>query len=102
MGCRFRRVWIAGLLLALVWLGVWVGGFSAAATKLPNYVLPAYPAAALLTAIVAVDAARRASTGGWPHPHWMAIGVASLAFGAGTVSRRCGGRTRRSPPWSVA
>lgn len=78
---RVTGVAACALLLALVWLGVWVGGFSAAATKLPNYVLPAYPAAALLTAIVAVDAARRASTGGWPHPHWMAIGVASLAFG---------------------
>lgn len=68
-------------LLALVWLVVWVGGFSAAATKLPNYVLPAYPAAALLVAIVAVDAARRAAAGGWPHPRWMATGLAALAFG---------------------
>jgi 4-amino-4-deoxy-L-arabinose transferase-like glycosyltransferase len=68
-------------LLTLVWLGVWVGGFSAAATKLPNYVLPAYPAAAFLVAIVAVDAARRAASGGWPHPRWMATGLASLVFG---------------------
>ncbi len=68
-------------LLALVWLAVWVGGFSAAATKLPNYVLPAYPAAALLVAIVAVDAARRAAAGSWPHPRWMATGLAALAFG---------------------
>jgi 4-amino-4-deoxy-L-arabinose transferase-like glycosyltransferase len=68
--------------LGLVWLGVWVGGFSAAATKLPNYVLPAYPAAALLVAIVAVDAARRAAaTGRWPHPGWLATGTAALAFG---------------------
>lgn len=68
-------------LLALVWLAVWVGGFSAAATKLPNYVLPAYPAAALLVAIVTVDAARRAAAGSWPHPRWMATGLAALAFG---------------------
>jgi len=68
--------------LALVWLGVWVGGFSAAATKLPNYILPAYPAAALVVAIVAVEAARRAATGGnWPHPRWAATGTLSLAFG---------------------
>jgi len=71
----------AGTLLPLVWLAVWVGGFSAAATKLPNYVLPAYPAAALLVAIVAVDAARRAAADGWPHPRWLATGLASLAFG---------------------
>lgn len=68
-------------LLALVWLAVWVGGFSAAATKLPNYVLPAYPAAALVVAIVVVDAARRAAAGSWPHPRWMATGLAALAFG---------------------
>lgn len=71
----------AGTLLALVWLAVWVGGFSAAATKLPNYVLPAYPAAALLVAIVAVDAVRRAAVDGWPHPRWLATGLACLAFG---------------------
>ena len=72
----------AATLLALIWLGIWVGGFSAAATKLPNYVLPAYPAAAFLVAIVAVDAARRAAAvGGWPHPRWMATGLGSLVFG---------------------
>jgi 4-amino-4-deoxy-L-arabinose transferase-like glycosyltransferase len=65
------------LRLALVWLGVWVIAFSAAATKLPNYVLPAYPAAALLMACLGVAAARH----GWQHPRWMSVGVASLAFG---------------------
>jgi 4-amino-4-deoxy-L-arabinose transferase-like glycosyltransferase len=70
------------LALALIWFGVWVGGFSAAATKLPNYVLPAYPAAAVLVAWLGVDAARRAAaTGRWPHPRWMATGLAALAFG---------------------
>lgn len=68
--------------LLLVWAGVWVGGFSAAATKLPNYILPAYPAAALLVAAFAVDAARRAAVSGrWPHARWMAAGLGSLAFG---------------------
>lgn len=68
--------------LGLVWLGVWVGGFSLAATKLPNYVLPAYPAAALLVAALGLEAARRAAaTGRWPHPRWMATGLAALAFG---------------------
>jgi 4-amino-4-deoxy-L-arabinose transferase-like glycosyltransferase len=32
------------------WIGVWFIVFSIAATKLPNYVLPTYPALALLTA----------------------------------------------------
>jgi hypothetical protein len=64
--------------LTLVWMAVWVGGFSASATKLPNYVLPAYPAAALLVAAAAVAAAER---GRWDHPAWMAAGTCSLARG---------------------
>ncbi|MFM1997118.1 MAG: Undecaprenyl phosphate-alpha-4-amino-4-deoxy-L-arabinose arabinosyl transferase, partial [Planctomycetota bacterium] len=68
----------AALALALVWLAVWVGGFSASATKLPNYVLPAYPAAALIVAAAGVAAATR---GRWAHPRWMAAGTASLAIG---------------------
>jgi len=68
----------SALLLLLVWLLVWVGGFSCSATKLPNYVLPAYPAAALLVAAAGVAAAR---TDRWAHPRWMAAGIASLAFG---------------------
>ncbi len=35
------------LILISCWIGVYVGIFSLAATKLPNYVLPAYPALAL-------------------------------------------------------
>jgi 4-amino-4-deoxy-L-arabinose transferase-like glycosyltransferase len=85
-----RRIWnrtapgatVHALALGLVWLGVWVGGFSLAATKLPNYILPAYPAAALVVAAAAVDAARRAAaTGRWPHARWLATGMAALAFG---------------------
>jgi 4-amino-4-deoxy-L-arabinose transferase-like glycosyltransferase len=64
--------------LLLTWLAVWVGGFSAAATKLPNYVLPAYPAAAFLVAVLAVEAVHR---GAWAYPRWMASGLAWLAFG---------------------
>ena len=66
------------LSLVLVWITVWVGGFSASATKLPNYVLPAYPAAALLVAAAGVAAAER---GRWAHPAWMAAGTFSLALG---------------------
>jgi len=78
-GDRHDRA-VLGLLL--VWLAVWVGGFSAAATKLPNYVLPAYPAAAFLVAIVGMEAARRAAwKAAWEHPRWMTAGLVSLAFG---------------------
>jgi len=66
------------LALALVWLAVWLVGFSLSATKLPNYVLPAYPAAALIVAVLGVEACRQAS---WPNPRWLTAGVASLALG---------------------
>ncbi|MEO1992609.1 MAG: glycosyltransferase family 39 protein [Pirellulales bacterium] len=68
--------------LLLVWMVVWIVGFSLAATKLPNYIMPAYPAAALLVAAVGVDAASREQ---WPHARWFVLGLASLAFG-GVVS----------------
>ena len=71
------------LLLLLVWITVWVGAFSAAATKLPNYVLPAYPAAALLVAALALEATRRTE---WAHPRWIASGVVALALGGAATA----------------
>ena len=59
-------------------LAVWIGGFSCSATKLPNYVLPAYPAAALVVGAAAMAAVRE---GRWAYPGWMAAGTASLALG---------------------
>ncbi|QDU97039.1 ArnT family glycosyltransferase [Lignipirellula cremea] len=40
--------WRRGYLLAVCWVGVFVGAFSLAATKLPSYVTPCYPGLALL------------------------------------------------------
>lgn len=40
----------AALVFLACWSGVWIVFFSCASTKLPNYVLPAYPALALLLA----------------------------------------------------
>ena len=42
--------WRPGYVLACSWMAVWVGFFSLAGTKLPSYIVPAYPALALLTA----------------------------------------------------
>jgi 4-amino-4-deoxy-L-arabinose transferase-like glycosyltransferase len=70
-------------LLLLAWLCIWVATFSAAATKLPNYVLPAYPAAALLVGSLAAEACRRQL---WPHPRWLATGAASLGLGGGILA----------------
>lgn len=48
---RIRRGdrWSPGYIFALCWVGVYVGLFSLAQTKLPSYVTPCYPALALLT-----------------------------------------------------
>jgi len=42
--------WRAGYVLVGAWFAVWVGFFSLAGTKLPSYVVPAYPAIALAVA----------------------------------------------------
>ncbi|MDZ4684106.1 MAG: glycosyltransferase family 39 protein [Planctomycetaceae bacterium] len=39
--------WNASYLFIACWMGLWIGFFSCAQTKLPNYILPAYPAVAL-------------------------------------------------------
>lgn len=48
---RLRRgdAWQTGYILAACWVGVYVGIFTLAKTKLPSYVTPCYPALALLT-----------------------------------------------------
>ena len=45
---RGRTEHSVGSVFAVCWLGVYVGLFSIAQTKLPSYITPAYPAAALL------------------------------------------------------
>jgi len=51
---RRRADWHRGYVFSLCWAGLYVGFFSLARTKLPNYVLPAYPALALTTAALLV------------------------------------------------
>ena len=48
--CRIRRddPWRVGYVFILCWMGVYVVLFSFAATKLPSYITPCYPALALL------------------------------------------------------
>jgi len=45
-----QRTADSGKQFLLCWLGVWFVFFTVVRTKLPNYILPAYPAVALLTA----------------------------------------------------
>jgi 4-amino-4-deoxy-L-arabinose transferase-like glycosyltransferase len=46
---RRRDPWHAGYILLACWVAVYIVLFSVARTKLPNYLVPAYPACALLT-----------------------------------------------------
>ncbi len=54
--------WHAGYVLVCAWIAVWVGFFSLAGTKLPSYIIPAYPALALLTACFVASWIREPST----------------------------------------
>jgi 4-amino-4-deoxy-L-arabinose transferase-like glycosyltransferase len=73
----------AGLRFLTCWIGVYLVVFSIAQTKLPNYVLPLYPAMAVLVAGF-LDAWRR---GAVTMPRWMLWGgVAGLVLiGAGVM-----------------
>ncbi len=64
----------------LVWLVVMVGFFSAAATKLPGYVLPAMPAAALLVAQLFGPAGL--ARPGWPLRTSVAVNALVLSLAA--------------------
>ena len=46
---RSEHPWRPGYLLICSWAIVWIGFFTISGTKLPHYVIPAYPALALLT-----------------------------------------------------
>jgi len=48
---RAKTAWNDGLLFLFCWALVWVGVFSVAVTKLPSYIVPMYPAFALLIGI---------------------------------------------------
>jgi 4-amino-4-deoxy-L-arabinose transferase-like glycosyltransferase len=73
----------AATMLSMAWLLIWVATFSAAATKLPNYVLPAYPAAALIVGSLAAEVCRREA---WVSPRWFATGGVSLGLGGGILA----------------
>lgn len=66
----------ADLFLAC-WVGVWIGIFSLASTKLPSYITPCYPAIALLTGVF-VD--RFLASEEWQESWWPRISFGSLAI----------------------
>lgn len=74
------------LALCGCWVGVWVACFSLAATKLPNYVVPAYPMLAILIGRFLVE--WQQSTGSevrWVRYGLVTLGAVGMVF-AGAVS----------------
>ncbi|HTQ38669.1 MAG TPA: glycosyltransferase family 39 protein [Pirellulales bacterium] len=69
--------WQRGGKLLVCWIMVYVGFFSVAATKLPNYVLPAYPALALATACF-ID--RWLTQPATVHRWWLRLSFGSLGL----------------------
>jgi 4-amino-4-deoxy-L-arabinose transferase-like glycosyltransferase len=70
---RGRDDWMLGYLFAACWIGVYMGMFSLAKTKLPSYITPAYPALAMMVAAL-IDA--------WSRGRWMLnVWTPRLAFG---------------------
>ncbi len=74
--------WRASYLLVGSWFAVWVGFFSLAGTKLPSYVLPAYPALALFTAGFVEDWLRdpRVVSRIWNRMIWGTVALAGLGM----------------------
>lgn len=75
-------------LFLLCWITVVFGFFSLASTKLPSYVLPAYPALALLTAdwLIAWRNRDAAIWSGWPRISWGVLALVGVAVLLGVPS----------------
>jgi 4-amino-4-deoxy-L-arabinose transferase-like glycosyltransferase len=71
--------------LLLCWLAVWVGAFSMAATKLPSYVLPVYPALAILVAMMLDQWLKRPEiVKPWMfRVAWSVLGIVGIGFAIG-------------------
>jgi 4-amino-4-deoxy-L-arabinose transferase-like glycosyltransferase len=79
---RGKASWAKGCLFAVCWIGVYVGLFSLARTKLPSYVTPCYPALALLTACFVQHWTHGAAAGWrrWPGGAIVTLGVVGLVI----------------------
>jgi 4-amino-4-deoxy-L-arabinose transferase-like glycosyltransferase len=87
IGRRLRSVhnWFAGSLFACCWVGVYVGLFSIAQTKLPSYITPCYPALALVGAVF-IDAWLRglpSLSANWNKVAFTCLGLIGLAITVG-------------------
>jgi 4-amino-4-deoxy-L-arabinose transferase-like glycosyltransferase len=74
-----------GVRLLAAWAAAWIVPFSLAATKLPGYVWPAYPAIAALTGLFLADWIRMPSlsTDRWMRVAWLFLAASGLGMGIG-------------------
>ncbi len=73
------------LVFLICWVGVQVGLFSLASTKLPSYVTPCYPALAVLTAFTLLSWTRKryGVSDGWIRLSFLGLGLSGLVLCAG-------------------
>ncbi len=79
---RRRAAEQVGLTLAIGWIGVYVGLFSIARTKLPSYITPCYPAVALLVGCFVaswIDGTSRVAKV-WPRAALVCLGVIGMVL----------------------
>ena len=73
---RQKHSWHMGYVFAACWMGVYMGVFSLAKTKLPSYITPAYPAVAMLLG----NFLYRWSHGEATHRLWPRLSFTALAL----------------------
>jgi 4-amino-4-deoxy-L-arabinose transferase-like glycosyltransferase len=82
---RRRSPWQPGYVLVGSWVVVWVGFFSLAGTKLPSYIVPAYPALALATGTLVDRWLREPSTVtlAWSRAVWGTVALVGVGLAIG-------------------
>ena len=90
----------AGAVLVAAWLIVYLGFFSLASTKLPNYIIPCYPALALMTALFVERWITRPQSvpRAWP---WIAFGILGLAGAGIAIGTPIVARLLLEPDWTL-
>ena len=79
---RQSHPWRPAYLLLIAWFTVWVGTFTIVNTKLPHYVLPAYPAVALMLGCFVESWASQSFevARNWVRSAWVTLAVVGLGL----------------------